>query len=169
MTPCEFFLFPKITRTLKTKDLTWKQLKIMATEQMKVFPNGHRDENDRQSTICELNKLLLIQLKSLKLSYSLVQMVDYLWLWHSETLFNTFSTHVLPGCESIGEGEPDRDWKVAPFSGAIVVLISRLGEGSRPNTRLPPPGGPPFKDPLARSEIQCMHFKLQAYLTSLNW
>jgi hypothetical protein len=82
---------------------------------------------------------------------------------HSATLSNTFSMYVLPGWESIGEGELDRDWKVAPFSGAIVVLISRLGDGSRPNTRPLPPGGPPFKDPLARSEIQCMQFKPQAY------
>jgi hypothetical protein len=65
----------------------------------------------------------------------------------------------LPGCESMGEGEPERDWKVAPFSDGIAVFISRLGEGPRPNTRLPPPGGPPFKDPLVRSKIQCKQFK----------
>jgi hypothetical protein len=76
--------------------------------------------------------------------------------------------NVLPGCERIGEGEPERDWKVAPFSGAMVVFISRLGEGPRPNTRLPPPGGPPFKDPLARSETQCMNFKPQEYPTYLH-
>lgn len=60
--------------------------------------------------------------------------------------------NVLPGCDSMGEGEPDRDWNVAPFNGDMAVFISRLGEGPRPNTRLPPPlGGPPFRDPLARS------------------
>lgn len=65
----------------------------------------------------------------------------------------------LPDCESMGEGEPERDWKVAPFSDGIVVFISKLGEGPRPNTRLPPPGGPPFKDPLVRSAIQYKHYK----------
>jgi hypothetical protein len=85
------------------------------------------------------------------------------------TLCNIFPVrNALPGCESMGEGEPERDWKVAPFSGGIVVFISRLGEGPRPNTRLPPPGVPPFSDPLVRSEIQCKHFKPQAYPLSIN-
>jgi hypothetical protein len=77
--------------------------------------------------------------------------------------------HVLPDCDSIGEGEPDRDWNVAPFSGDMVVFISKLGDGPRPNTRLPPPpGGPPFRDPFARSTTQCTRFKPQAQPTSLT-
>jgi hypothetical protein len=79
------------------------------------------------------------------------------------------TSNVLPGCESMGEGDPDKDWNVAPSSGAMDVIISRLDEGRRPNTKLPPPpGGPPFRDPVARSEIQCMHFKTRAHPTSLS-
>lgn len=87
----------------------------------------------------------------------MVQMAIYSDTPH--TLQHISMHSALPDCESIGEGEPERDWKVAPFSDGIAVFISRLGEGPRPNTRLPPPGGPPFKEPLVRSKIQCKQFK----------